>query len=118
MYMFDAFADIYACWERTGDPSIRVGRIEEDGSAWFNAGTLETWRSRNVNSNSVCRQCRYALFCGGGCAAQAENHTGKYHANFCDGFGSVFRAGVARAYTAMVSGVEQRSVDGFRGCDL
>ena len=35
MYIFDAFGDIYACWEHTGDPSIRIGTVTE----------ARTWRS-------------------------------------------------------------------------
>jgi uncharacterized protein len=35
MYLFDAFGDIYACWERTGDKQIRIGHIQ-DGNVLFN----------------------------------------------------------------------------------
>jgi uncharacterized protein len=98
MYIFDAFGDIYACWERTGDPSVRMGHITEDGDVAFNAPVVEVWRTRTVASNPVCRKCRYALYCGGGCAVLAEAKTGKYHMNYCDGFASRFRASIAEAY--------------------
>jgi uncharacterized protein len=106
MYIFDAFADIYACWERTGDASIRIGSIREDNSVWLNKANLDLWRTRTVVSNPICRKCRYALHCGGGCAVQAFGRTGKYHMNFCDGFASVFRTGVAEAYAAHESGAK------------
>lgn len=116
MYIFDALGDIYACWERTGDPKIRIGHIEEDGLATLNREVAQLWRSRTVASNPVCRQCRYALHCGGGCAILAVDKTGRYHANFCDGFASRFRANVAEAYLDHTRGVE--IVDrGGRVCD-
>src|SRR5690606_31668177 len=36
MYVIDAFADIYACWERTGEPSMRIGHIAESGEVLMN----------------------------------------------------------------------------------
>jgi uncharacterized protein len=104
MYVFDAFGDIYACWERTGDPSIRIGRIKEDGVLELNDAVAKLWRGRTVAANPVCRKCRYALHCGGGCAVLAYGNTGNYHTNFCDGFASRFRACVADAYLQMSSG--------------
>jgi uncharacterized protein len=104
MYIFDAFADIYACWERTGDPKVRIGHLEEDGRVSINMAVNELWRTRTVASNPVCRKCRYALSCGGGCAVLAFNKTGTYHSNFCDGFASRFRANVAEAYLDHISG--------------
>ena len=68
MYIFDPFGDIYACWERTGDPDVRIGRVTPDGDVEMKANQVAMWRSRTVASNPVCRRCRYALHCGGGCA--------------------------------------------------
>lgn len=106
MYIFDAFADIYACWERTGDPNIRLGHITEDGELQINSDFEKLWRSRTVASNPVCRKCRYNMHCGGGCAVLAEGDTGRYHANYCDAFASRFRSSVAESYLASTSGEE------------
>lgn len=106
MYIFDAFANIYACWERTGDPSLRIGAVRDDGTVWVNQAVLAQWRTRTVASNPVCRHCRYALYCGGGCAIKAFARTGQLNTNCCDGFASVFRAGVAEAYMAYESGAK------------
>jgi uncharacterized protein len=97
MYLFDPFGDIYACWEKTGDSSIRIGHILEDGTPKFNAVNTE-WRSRTVASNPVCRRCRFALYCGGGCAASAVRKNGEFLSNYCDGFASRFRAMATEAY--------------------
>jgi len=116
MYIFDSFADIYACWERTGDPTVRIGHIDETGDVTINMEVNDLWRSRTVATNPVCRNCRYALHCGGGCAVLALGKTGKYHMNFCDGFAARFRSNVAEAYLDHVQGVDSQ-VRGEKVCD-
>jgi len=100
LYMFDAFGSIYFCWEHVGEYAGRAGYVKEDGSIELNQDIATTWRSRTVASNKVCRQCRYALSCGGGCAASAMAQSGKMNSNFCDGFATRFRAATARGYIA------------------
>lgn len=104
MYVIDRFGDLYACWERTGNQKIRIGRITPDAAVEMNAVNDGMWRSRTVTSNPVCKQCRYALFCGGGCAVLAEGRKGRIDRNFCDGYGFRFRAMVAEAYDDFRSG--------------
>jgi uncharacterized protein len=104
MYVIDAFADIYACWEHTGDPKIRIGHISESGQVLMNRTFLERWRGRNTVSNPVCRKCRYATSCGGGCAALAEEASGDAYTNYCDGFAKRFRASVAESYLQYLRG--------------
>jgi uncharacterized protein len=116
MYIFDAFSDIYACWERTGDEKVRMGHIEEDGNVVLNTMVTHLWRSRTVASNPVCRKCRYAFHCGGGCAVLAFGRTAEYHSNFCDGFASRFRANVAEAYLDHTRGAALQTETG-RLCD-
>jgi uncharacterized protein len=107
MYVLDAFGDMYACWERTGDTKLRIGHIEESGDVLMNRALLDTWRGRNVVSNPVCRKCRYATSCGGGCAVLAEATSGVLYKNFCDGYAQRFRANVAKAYMAHLKGEKQ-----------
>lgn len=104
MYIFDPFGDIYSCWERTGDPKIRSGRVLPGGELELNEEQLAVWRGRTVASNPVCRRCRYALHCGGGCAVLALGRNGSYNSNYCDGFASRFRASLAEAYREHAAG--------------
>lgn len=97
MYIFDSFGDIYACWDRTGDKNLRIGKVNDDGSVVIN-GVGKMWRSRSVASNPTCRQCRYALHCGGGCAVLAEVTSGSIFSNHCNAFGKRFRAVVADVF--------------------
>ena len=117
MYIFDAFGDLYACWERTGDQKIRIGNIEPHGELNLSEFVINAWRSRSVANNAICRQCRYALHCGGGCAVLAEGRRGTLSANFCDGYAARFRAMVAEAYLEHESGVAHVVREG-RVCDL
>ena len=116
MYIFDAFGDIYACWERTGDERVRIGRVLDGGQVEMNAGLTKMWRSRTPASNPTCRKCRYAFQCGGGCAVLAEGQKGKFFTNYCDGFADRFRHSVAQAYQDFVAGTE--IVVQERVCDL
>jgi uncharacterized protein len=116
MYIFDAFGDIYACWERTGDANIRIGRVLDGGEVEMNDALQRMWRSRTPASNPTCRKCRYALHCGGGCAVLAEGQKGKFFTNFCDGFADRFRHSVGKAYVDFVNGVEKSQ--SVRACDL
>lgn len=105
MYIFDAFGDIYACWERTGEQRLRIGRVDASGKARMNLPLVEDWRSRSVATVNACTHCRYALHCGGGCAVLAEGKRGTLHANYCDGFANRFRAMVAEAFLDHEAGV-------------
>ncbi|HEU4326477.1 MAG TPA: radical SAM protein [Roseiflexaceae bacterium] len=117
MYIFDVFGDIYACWERTGDARIRIGHVTEEADVVLEEAVNRMWRSRTVTTNAVCRKCRYALHCGGGCAVLAESQRGEFFSNHCDGFAARFRASVAEAYVEHINGVvPERSSD--RVCDL
>jgi uncharacterized protein len=97
--------DIYACWERTGDARIRIGRVPKQGDIILNPTVQLKWRSRTVATNPVCRGCRYALHCGGGCAVLAEAQNGGFFTNHCDGYAQRFRAAVAGAYLEHHQGV-------------
>jgi len=105
MFVLDAFGNIYACWERTGDPKVRLGAINIDGSITLNRRIHDMWRSRTVATNPVCNRCRYAFHCGGGCAVLAAAKTGQYHMNYCDAYSFRFRTAVAETYAEYAAGV-------------
>jgi len=116
MYIFDAFGDIYACWEKTGDEKVRIGHVDEASELHFNFDVKAMWRGRTVASNPVCLKCRYNLYCGGGCAVLAMEHHG-FYSNYCDGFAHRFRASVADAYSDFATG-KIRSTQAESFCDL
>jgi uncharacterized protein len=119
MYIFDPFGNTYSCWKRTGDPNVSIGKVTLEGEIEFRFDQAKVWRSRTVASNPVCRRCRYALHCGGGCAILALEQNGKFESNYCDGFAARFRASVAESYLDHVSGGgPAECTNGYAICDL
>lgn len=108
MYVLDPRGDVYACWERTAAPGERIGRVLDGGVFVPEEETHREWRSRTIASNPVCSRCKYALHCGGGCAARALDERGSVNAPHCDEFAARFSAGVREAYLAKAA-AENRS---------
>ena len=112
MYILDGFGDVYACWERTGNPDIRIGRVSESGDFIPDESRQSQWRDRSAVSNPVCAKCRYVLYCGGGCAVLAESRHGRFYGNFCDEYANRFRRRVAEAYLAHAANAPAGVSDG------
>lgn len=100
MYVFDPFGDVYACWDRIGNPAVRTGLVLGSGRVVL-TGFHRLWRERTVVSNRVCKSCAFALYCGGGCAAAAENRSGTIFADHCDAFAERFRRAVTGELTRL-----------------
>lgn len=133
MYVFDPFGDIYACWERTGDPSTKIGAIDADGNVELihspehieepakrtpngkrkflpvletpKIAGVEAWRTRTFATNETCLSCKYAFYCGGGCAAEALDSKGEYYTNHCSGFQERFRVAAAETFLEVRAGI-------------
>lgn len=75
--------DVYKCWEQVGDIRHKIGKVESDGSFNENVDVLSDWMNINPLNNEDCSKCVYLPTCGGGCAAQAYNREGTYHASSC-----------------------------------
>lgn len=100
MFVFDPFGDIYPCMEKVGKPGESVGYFDDDGDCVFIQDKHENWQKRTVASSEKCKNCAYALFCGGGCANKAEQLNGTIHSHHCDGFKSLFNRKIAESFTA------------------
>jgi uncharacterized protein len=98
MFVFDALGDVYTCTERAGNRRYAVARVTADGDLEWNGPQRDLWRERSTATLAPCQKCRYGLYCGGGCAALAENLRGNVAVNECDGFARRFRAMVAEAF--------------------
>ena len=95
-YIFDPFGDIYVCWDLVGDPSEKVGRFLPQ--LWLDRERLARWSEHTARGIPQCRQCRYALLCGGGCAYFALHHTGQLVSPYCNDFPALFAKAVQVAY--------------------
>lgn len=142
MYVLDPFGDIYACWERTGDARIRIGHIDEYGRVELIRSVpqeppsdaakparkllpvvgkpmiagVDAWRDRTFATNETCLSCKYAFYCGGGCAAEALDHKQEYYTNYCSGFQQKFRVAAAESYREIITGVQSGIPDALAGC--
>lgn len=65
MTFYDPFGDIYPCFESVGKPAYQIGRYIP--ALQWNSN-YEKWRDRMILTLEKCRECKLALFCGGGCA--------------------------------------------------
>lgn len=67
-FVFDPFGKIYPCWEIVGKTNYQIGDYNKENIVWNNS-VLAKWREHDILSLTSCRHCKYALLCGGGCAA-------------------------------------------------
>ena len=68
-FIFDPFGKIYPCWEMVGKEAFQIGDYNSEDIKWNNS-VLKKWRDKNILTLNSCRYCKYALLCGGGCAAR------------------------------------------------
>ncbi len=66
MYIFDPHGDIYNCLESVGRREHRIGTFGDKIRIYGQAA--EEWRVRSLSGRD-CFQCKYLLFCAGGCPA-------------------------------------------------
>ncbi len=71
-YMFDPYGDIYPCLEIVGQKKHCIGIFSEGKIEWNSI--KEYWHSYNVGKNLICKECKYALLCGGMCRAKEINN--------------------------------------------
>jgi uncharacterized protein len=88
MLLFDPFGDMYACWDLVGKPEHAVGRYAP--TLAFDEQRLNLWRGHTVAAIPQCRECKFALLHGGGCAYLALGETGTLLNAHCEGFPELF----------------------------
>lgn len=99
-YIFDPDGDVFSCFDEPGHPDRRIGRLGDDGALVFEP-VEEEWRGRSVRNTAKCIRCRYAMFCGGGCAQGSMREGRGLHGSHCDALPRFFRRAAAEAYEAL-----------------
>ncbi len=121
MYLFAPDGWIYPCWESVWSPEFAIGTFKT-GSEYelrFNA-TKDHWFSRNAALIPECLNCRYVLFCGGGCAIYAYYNSGditkgtkgSIYRPFCDTFQEWFPEVIMDMYEESQTDGEEPSIVG------
>lgn len=91
-YVFDCFGDIYPCWEVVGNKDFCIGNYSQEIINWNDVLTRK-WHAYDISANPICRKCKYALYCGGGCPAHAMSG----NRNHCSYFQNIFNLAINRA---------------------
>lgn len=94
IYIFDPLGDIYSCLETVGISKHIIGHYDGKSVSW--TSRYNDWKGRSVNIMRPCNKCRYALLCGGGCAAKVMNKD--VREPYCDNFPSIFSINAKKAY--------------------
>lgn len=100
-YMFDSNGNVFSCWDIVTEPSSLIGRFSQKNVV-FNK-QLEIWQNRTIKTIEKCKKCRYKMFCGGGCAAQAIVVNGDINNAVCDGFTDNFNQIAIALATDMIT---------------
>lgn len=86
-FIFDPFGDLYVCTEHVGEENAKVGVYYPE---LVLNDRYNQWRERTVLTIPECRECKYALFCGGGCGYKALERHGTLSKPVCYNYHEVF----------------------------
>lgn len=90
MYTIDPYGDIYPCWDVLSEEECKIGKVDVVHGEFILNDNHDKWKCRTVDKLSDCHNCRYMLFCGGGCCAQAKVINSDINKVFCDDFTQIF----------------------------
>ncbi len=90
MYTIDPYGDIYPCWDVLSEEECKIGTVDVEQEKFIFNSTHDIWKERTVDKIEDCKSCKYMLFCGGGCAAQAKVMNSDINKVFCDDFIQIF----------------------------
>jgi uncharacterized protein len=93
MYVFDPFGDVYGCWETVGDAKQRIGRYFPE--LRIGNDFMQSWSKINITNLRKCQECKYALFCAGGCIYRIYDSS--ISDSFCEDFQICFAKSVVSA---------------------
>lgn len=96
--IFDPFGDMYVCPEHVGTESVRVGQYYPH-VRWNDS--YQEWQERTVLTIPECRDCRYALFCGGGCSFKALERHGTLSKPVCYDYQEIFAIVIPYLYKVL-----------------
>ncbi len=90
MYTVDPFGDIYACWDVLQEEDCKIGKVDIEKGEFVLNDIHDEWKDRTVDRIDDCKKCKYMLFCGGGCSAQARVMNNDMNKVFCDDYSLLF----------------------------
>lgn len=61
---------VFACTARDFTPESAIGKLSPDGTITYRPDVIKTRRTAKL-AKPICRECRIAPICGGGCSQKA-----------------------------------------------
>ncbi|MBU6996977.1 MAG: radical SAM protein [Theionarchaea archaeon] len=80
-FIYDPHGDIYGCPQLVGNPEYRIGTYAPHFKL---EPFLDTLKARTPLNMAECRECTYALLCGGGCGYNAHIEHGSFMSPYCE----------------------------------
>ena len=89
-YTVDPFGNVYTCWDLMHKEEAIVAKVDVEKGEFIYNENFSTWNQRTVDKVKKCKDCKYMMFCGGGCAAQAIESKKDIYETYCDSFPEIF----------------------------
>jgi uncharacterized protein len=92
-FTVDVKGGLYTCWFGAGRPEFSVGAVDTvSGEFELDHDHLNRFRSRGPLEMATCKNCKWALICGGGCTYKAVQKTGAIESPNCAPFPEIMEA--------------------------
>lgn len=91
MITVDPDGVIYPCWDVVSMEEYAVGFLDTDRQKFIYNFDFAKWRNRTADKIESCRTCPYIMYCGGGCAMEAEHMNGKILTGVCGDTRAIYR---------------------------
>lgn len=88
-YCLDLYGDVYKCIEMTGNRKYAIGRFYPN--LHIDKEKEEMWLKRDVINLPRCKDCKYALMCGGGCALESIKKHGTIREGDCTNVYGIYK---------------------------
>lgn len=98
---------IYACWNIVSKDELAMGFVDEDSQKFLYNLSMTKWRTRYVNNMTPCKDCEYAMLCGGGCAKNDPEEN--MYTGLCANFQEVFNYTAPWAITQFLNDSKSKS---------
>ena len=89
-YCFTANGTISTCLRCAGDENYNIGRFDEK-SVTIDKDKLGMWKNRNPFKMEKCKNCKFILLCGGGCAKSSISKYKNINCEACNDIENTLR---------------------------
>jgi uncharacterized protein len=92
-FAFDLHGDVYTCLATCGENKFSVGKFYP--KLKLNQNLVDIWRRRSIFTIEKCKDCKFNILCGGGCAILAYFGNGSIDKECCKPIEQALKIGVS-----------------------